>query len=120
MTKPLYYRVDIENKGSQMILVDPFQITEGSASMVDVSKLYPNTHSGIAPFYTPPFRTVTIAWRVSTTGAIGQAQVQLNLPKEFTKEKGSCIDFYIYPEEQRVEVAYDIVDPKTGQINTVR
>ena len=114
------YGVGVKNKGSQMILVDPFQITDGTVSLVQVGEVHPNGTAGMSPFYTQPFQTVTVTWHISTTGVIGRAHVPLNLPKEFTKEMGREIDFYIYPEEQRVEVAYDILDPKTGQENIIR
>jgi hypothetical protein len=56
---------------------------------------------------------------VPTKGLIGKVEVILNLPKEFTKERGSCIDFYIYPEKQRIEIGYEILDLTTGQISVM-
>ena len=120
MTRPLHYGVGIENKGKEMIVVDSFQITDGPVSIVSVGEAYPGGTVGMSPFYTKPFQDLTITWRVPATGARGQAQVQLDLPKEFTKERGSEIDFYIYPNKQHVEVAYDILNPKTGEIKTIQ
>ena len=120
MTRPLDYSVEMKNKGSQMILVEPFQITDGPVSIVEVGEVYPNNGKAMAPFYTKPFQNLSITWLVSTTRAMGQAQVRLDLPKEFTKENGSCIKFYIYPDKQQVEVAYDIFNPKTGETKTIR
>ena len=114
------YNVEIKNKGNQLILVEPFQITDGPFSTVEVGEVYPNNGKAMAPFYRKPFPNLTIMWRVPTTGATGQAQVRLDLPKEFTKESGSSIDFYIYPDKQQVEVAFYIINPTTGETKTVR
>lgn len=114
------YGVEVRNKGAAMILVEPFQLTDGPDSSVDVGDVYPNNGKAMTPFYARPFQHLTITWNVPATGVRGQAQVQLNLPKKFTKEMGNRIYFYIYPEEQRVEVAYNILDPKTGQESVIR
>ena len=120
MTRPLHYGVGIENKGKEMIVVDPFQIADGSDSIVGVGEAYPGGVAGMSPFYTKPFQSVNIAWYSSATGARGSAQARLNLPKEFTKERGSEIRFYIFPEEQKVDVAYEIFNPKTGETYIIR
>ena len=118
ITRPLNYSVEIYNKGKEMIVVDPFLITDGPVSTVEVGEVY--TGSSIAPFYTKPFQSVNIAWHSSTTGAGGSAQVTMNLPKEFTRERGSGIVFFIFPEEQKVDVAYEIFNPKTGETYIIR
>jgi len=42
------------------------------------------------------------------------------LPKEFTKERGSSIILRIMPEKQCVEVTYEILDPRSGQMTIVQ
>ena len=119
MTKPLYYSVGVKNKGKEMIVVDPFQITDGPVSIVDVGEVYPDGNATMAPFYTRPFQHVIVTWRATTTKSKGKAEAMLNLPKEFTKERGSFINFYIFPDTQKIDVAYEILNPKTGQTDTV-
>ena len=98
ITRPLDYSVQIYNKGKEMIEVTPFQITDGPVSTIEVGEVYPHNSKAMAPFYTSPFQNLIIFWRSSKTGAIGKAEVSLSLPKEFTKERGSEIKFYIFPE----------------------
>jgi hypothetical protein len=120
MTGHFNYSVQVINKDGQLILVDPFQITDGPVSMVHCGEVYPNNGKEMAPFYTTPFQSLTITWRIPASGAMGRAQVQMKIPKEFTQKMASRINFYIYPVEQRVEITYDILDPKTGQEKTIR
>ena len=120
ITRPLNYSVEIYNKGKEMIVVDPFLITDEPVSTVEVGEVYSHNSKAMSPFYTKPFQSVNIAWRSSTTGTRGSAQATLNLPKEFTKERGSEIKFYIFPEEQKVDVTYDIFNPKTGETYIIR
>lgn len=119
-TKPLKYSVDIVNGGREKIIVEPFQITEGAYEKVAVGEVNPGGTAGMSPYYGWPRQTFTVEWRVPSTGAKGQAEVRPQLPKSFTKKRGSAIILRIYPEEQRVDVTYEVLDPKTGALNAIR
>ena len=118
--KPLRYAVDIINDGKEKIVVDPFEVTKGQHATVAVGEVSPGGTAGMSPFYRRPMQTLTITWRVLSTGERGQAQVTPELPKEFTKDRGSSIILRIRPEEQRVDVTYEILDPRTGQVSILR
>jgi hypothetical protein len=118
--KPLRYGVAVVNEGNEQIVVDPFDIGEGPQSMVSVGGVNPSRMAGMSPFYKRPLQAFSVTWRVPSTGAKGRAEVRPELPKEFTKERGSTIILRIRPEEQRVEVTYEIIDPKTGRMRVIR
>jgi hypothetical protein len=118
--KPLRYAVDIVNDGKERIAVDPFDIVEGTHSTVAVGEVNPGGTAGMSPFYRRPIRSFTVAWRILSTGERGRALVMPELPKEFTKERGSSIILRIRPEEQQVEVTYEIMDPRSGNLTIIR
>lgn len=118
--KPLRYGVAVVNGGTAKIVVDPFDIGEGTNAMVAVGELNPGKTAGMSPFYSRPLPTLTVVWRIPSTGAKQQAEVRPELPKEFTKERGSAIVFHVKPEEGTVSVTYEIIDPKTGRISVIR
>jgi len=115
-TKPLRYGVAVINGGNARIIVEPFDIVEGAHSAVAVGEVGPGKTAGMSPFYCKPVETFTLEWRVPSTGAKGQAEVRPQLPKSFTKRRGSAIILRIVPDEQRVDVTYEILDPKTGRL----
>lgn len=119
MMKPMRYGVAVINEGSTKILVEPFVIVEGPHGTVAVGEVNPGKMAGMSPFYRSPIEIVTISWRVPNTGANGQAQVKPELPKEFTKKTGSSILLHIHPDEQRIEIFYEILDPQTGQTRVI-
>lgn len=119
-SKPLRYGVAVINSGNAKIVVEPFNIVEGVHSTVAVGEVGPGKTAGMSPFYREPIEKFTLAWRVPSTGAKGQAEVRPQLPKSFTKKRGSAIILRIYPEEQRVDVTYEVLDPKTGALNAIR
>jgi hypothetical protein len=118
--KTLRYGVAVVNEGTEKIVVVPFDIGEGPNAMVAVGEVNPGKTAGMSPFYRRPLQTFTVAWRVPSTGANGQVEVKPDLPKEFEKDAGSTMILRIHPEEPRVEVTYEILDPKTGRMNVIR
>jgi hypothetical protein len=118
--KPLSYTVAIINDGRDAIMVEPFELANTQDATVEVGEVVPKGRKSLSPFYNKPLHKVTISWRVIKTGKKGEAQVQPELPSEFTKDAGSAIVFHIKPEEGIVDVTYEILDLRTGQINSIR
>lgn len=118
--KPLRYAVDIINDGKEMIVVEPFEISEGPHATVAVGGVNPGGTAGMSPFYKRPLQTFNISWSVPSTGAKGQVEVRPDLPDAFTKERGITIILRIRPAEERVEVTYEILDPRTGEASIIR
>lgn len=80
----------------------------------------PNGGTSVAlPFSKKPLNEVVIEWKNQKTGQIGKAKIKIDLPKEFTPKYGSEIRFIIYPENERIDVTYTILNPKTGERATV-
>ena len=119
-TKPLHYSVDIMNGGKEGIKMEPFVLADSPRTTVSVGEAFPGGRVGEAPFYCRPNQIIEIHWSSIKTGQDGRASVQLNLPKEFTKKNGSCIVFHIKPEEKKVEMTYEILDPKTRETSIFR
>ena len=114
----LYYSVALINKGQETVTVEPFALNEHETVLRDVLPL--NADHGQAVFFYPPAKEINLVWSSSKTGVKVSTEVTINLPKEFTRENGSCINLYIDPEKQKIEVGYEILDPKTGDFNLVK
>lgn len=118
--KPLYYSAVIANEGQEWIQVVPFKLADAPHSIVRVGEVHPGGRAGMSSFSCEPDRTLSIAWRLVKTGEEKQAQAVVNLPKEFTRDRGSAIVFHVKPEEGTLAVTYEIVDPETGRISIIR
>jgi hypothetical protein len=111
--KPLYYSVEVRNHGNEAINVEAIKLSDVEGETAKLGQIIPRGSFTVTPFFYPPSRHVTLGCESLQTKQRGSATVALTLPKEFNKERGSCIVFHLQPDEQRVVVSYEIVDPKT-------
>jgi hypothetical protein len=120
MVKPLSYSAVIANEGQEWMSVLPFNLADAPHSTVHVGEVHPGGRAGMSSFYYRPDQEVTITWRLMATGAERRARATIELPKEFTKERGSAIVFNVKPEDGTVTVTYEILDPKTERMSVIR
>jgi hypothetical protein len=118
--KPLHYSAVVVNEGQEWIRIVPFKLAVTPHSTVHVGEVHPGGRAGMSSFYCEPDQILSIEWRLVTTGEEKHAQAFVELPKEFTKERGSAIVFHVKPEEGVVNVTYEILDPKTGRISVIQ
>ncbi len=118
--KPLRYTVAVINEGREGIRVGPFELADVPEATVAVGEVLPGGRKSMSPYYCRPKQSLNLAWRFLQTSAERQARVVTELPKEFTKERGSAIVFHVRPEEGTVVVTYEILDPRTGRISVIR
>jgi hypothetical protein len=118
--RPLRYTSAIVNEGRQAITVEPFELADAPEATVAVGDVLPTGRKSMSPYYCRPKSILNLTWRLLQTGEERQAHVIVDLPKEFTKERGSAIVFHIKPEEGTVEVTYEILDPRTGVLSIIR
>lgn len=118
--KPLNYTVAVINEGRENVWFKPFQLTDAADTIVEFGEVFPSGRKSIAPYYCRPATTLDLSWRFLKSGEERQAQAAVNLPKEFTKKRGSAIVIHFKPEEGTVAVTYEIIDPKTGQMIVIQ
>lgn len=118
--KPLRYTVAVVNEGREGIKVKPFELANEPEATVAVGEVLPGGRKSMAPYYCRPKQNLDLAWRFLHTSGERHVRVVSELPREFTKERGSAIVFHIKPEEGAVTVTYEIRDPKTGRTSIIR
>ena len=108
------YGVTVENIGTKEIWVEEFDIykAEGYHS-VGTGILPPNIDKTSFSYMKKPYSAVWLQWRFmdgnDPSGERIEKRVKVDLPKEFDKEHGREITFYINPDKEEVTVSYGII-----------
>jgi len=109
------YSVAVKNIGTKKIWVYDFKIYKSDSNdnaKVGTGILNPEGESSSFPYLKKPYSSVWIQWRFmkgnEPYGKSYGKTVYINLPKEFDKEHGREITFYINPDKEDVTVSYGI------------
>lgn len=118
--QPLNYTVAVMNEGREGIRLMPFRLADTPDTTVAVGEALPGGRASMSPYYCRPKSSLTLAWCFLKTGEKRQAAAVVELPEEFTRERGSAIVFHIKPDDNTVDVTYEILDLRTGRMRIIR
>jgi len=114
----LNYSVMVINQTNEEIRIIPFNLNDSKDSTVAMGEMQPKGRASYGPFYTAPKKLVIIKWQNLKTQKEDQATVKVELPKEFTKQNGRTIYFYL--SKNGITAAYKIFDEKTGDFLEIK
>lgn len=113
----LSYSVAMVNDGKKTIRVD--KLTLNSYDRPISTECWPGQRAtDLSPTHVPN-EAIKVSWIVKPTGERMETNLLINLPQAFITGENPTIVFHINPDQNKVNVTYEIQDKATGNVRTI-